>query len=192
MNCPHCANEIPDGSKFCNHCGTPPEGMPKGARGGIMFLAGLLLAGAIVGIFYVTQPPATHPKTVLAAQPGLAPQSQPIVDTAFTIESGKWTAYKFEVPAGAKNVKVTGHFAASGGVKNSIEVFLTNEDGIANLKNRNPYKRFYASGRATQDTINAFLPPSPGTYYLIFDNRFALLIPRAVKADAVVSYTQSQ
>jgi hypothetical protein len=163
-----------------------------------MFLAGLAVAGIIAGAMYLTQvkPSATKPTTtVLAAQPEPPvavpePHSETIVDTAFTIESGKWTAYKFEVPPNAKNVKVNGHFAAKGGAKNSIEVFLTNEDGIANLKNRNPYKRFYFSGRVTQNSMNVVLPPSRDTYYLVFDNRFALLIPRAVTADATVSYVQ--
>ena len=81
-------------------------------------------------------------------------------------------------------------FAASGGVNNSIEVFLTNEDGIANLKNRNPYKRFYFSGRVTQNSIDVALPPSADTYYLVFDNRFALMIPRAVQANATLDYLQ--
>jgi hypothetical protein len=201
MHCPHCANDIPEGSKFCNHCGTPPQAPigTKSAKGsGLMFLAGLAVAGIIAGAFYLTQgqPSATKPTTtVLAAQPVppapvLQPHSDTIVDTAFTVESGKWTAYKFEVPPNAKSVKVNGHFAASGGAKNSIEVFLTNEDGIANFKNRNPYKRFYSSGRVTQNSLNVSLPPAPDTYYLVFDNRFALLIARAVKADATVSYVQ--
>jgi Double zinc ribbon len=199
MHCPHCANDIPDGSKFCNHCGTPPQAPigTKGTNSGLMFLAGLAVAGIIAGGVYLlqtqTQLSTTPPtKTVLAAQPApvLQPHNETIVDTAFTVESGKWTAYKFEVPAGARNVKVTGHFTASGGAKNSIEVFLTNDDGIANLKNRNPYKKFYSSGRITQNSLNVFLPPAPDTYYLVFDNRFALLIPRAVKADATVSYLQ--
>ena len=86
--------------------------------------------------FTQAQPSPKPAKTVLAAQPEPpAPVAQPhsdtIVDTAFTIESGKWTAYKFEVPPNAKNVKVNGHFAASGGARNSIQVFLTDEDGIA-------------------------------------------------------------
>jgi len=169
----------------------------KSTRSGAMFLAGLAVAGIIAGAVYFTQAqPAPKPaKTVLAAQPEPPvpvpqPHSETIVNTAFTIESGKWTAYKFEVPPNAKSVKVNGHFAASGGARNSIQVFLTDEDGIANLKNRNPYKKFYSSGRVTQDSLNVSLPPSRDMYYLVFDNRFALLISRAVKADATVSYLQ--
>jgi predicted nucleic acid-binding Zn ribbon protein len=29
MNCPWCANEIPDGSEFCNHCGTSTQPREK-------------------------------------------------------------------------------------------------------------------------------------------------------------------
>jgi hypothetical protein len=77
-----------------------------------------------------------------------------------------------------------------GGANNSIEVFLTNEDGMVNLKNNHPYKRFYFSGRVTTDSIDVVLPTGPDTYYLVFDNSFALMIPRAVQANAMVTYLQ--
>jgi hypothetical protein len=160
----------------------------QGAKHG--FLAGLVAAGIIAGAVYLFQQAATKPSQTAQAAPVPQPHSETIVDTAFTVNSGKWTAYKFEVPPNAKSVNVSGHFAATGGARNSIEVFLANEDGITNLKNRNPFKRFYFSGRVTQDSINVFLPPSPDTYYLVFDNRFALLIPRAVEATATVNYFQ--
>src|ERR1700728_2294883 len=57
MMCPHCANDIPDGSKFCNQCGTPPQAQlgtrnTKSAKSGLMFLAGLAVAGIIAGAVY--------------------------------------------------------------------------------------------------------------------------------------------
>ena len=100
MNCPHCANETPDGSKYCNHCGLSPDAKPKATHGGTMFLAGLLLAGAIAGIFYAVQPRTANSKTI-PASPGLVQRNQPVVATAFTVKSGGWTSYAFQVPAGA-------------------------------------------------------------------------------------------
>jgi len=201
MNCPSCSKEIPDGSVFCNLCGksTQLQSKQSSANPWLMFLAGLVVAGIIAGGVYFGRTNSLEAKKLAPAPaqvalPAPVPQPQPhsetIVDTAFTVPSGNWSAYKFQVPANAKSVKVSGHFAASGGVNNSIEVFLTNEDGMANLKNRNPYKRFYFSGRVTQNSINLALPPSPDTYYLVFDNRFALMIPRAVKASATLDYLQ--
>src|SRR5216683_3987808 len=195
MKCPHCANDIPDASKFCNHCGLSPDKQPKqsSVKHWLMFLAGIVLAATVGGVLYLSQQPATTKKTtppVVQAAPAPAPQPKPhsdvIVDTAFTVKAGEWSAYKFDVPADAKSVKVAGHFAATGGAKNTIEVFLTNEDGVANLKNSNPFRRFYFSGRVTQNSIDIPLPPTQDTYYLIFDNRFALMIPRAVQANATV------
>ena len=72
----------------------------------------------------------------------------------------------------------------TGGADNSIEVFLTNKDGIVNLNNHHHYKRFYFSGRVTNDSIKVVLPTGSDTYYLVFDNSFALMIPRAVQAKA--------
>jgi hypothetical protein len=116
--------------------------------------------------------------------------SETIVDTAFTVGSGNRQAYKFDVPSDVTNIRVTGHFSATGGANNSIEVFLTNEDGMVNLKNNHHYKRFYFSGRVTNDAIKVILPTGADTYYLVFDNSFALMIPRAVQANASVSYLQ--
>ena len=116
--------------------------------------------------------------------------SESIVDTSFTVGSAHRQAYKFDVPSDATNIKVTGHFAATGGANNSIEVFLTNKDGIVNLNNHHRYKRFYFSGRVTNDSIKVILPTGPDTYYLVFDNSFALMIPRAVQANATVTYLQ--
>ena len=195
MNCPACSKEIPDGSVFCNLCGKSTLSQPKSnTKPWVMFLAGLAVAGLTAVYFVQNKPSETKrpeaPPHVAQAVRVPQPRSETIVDTAFTVNSGNWSAYKFEVPPNAKNVKVSGHFAATGGVNNDIEVFLTNEDGMANLKNRNPYKRFYFSGRVTQNSIDAPLPPSPDTYYLVFDNRFALMIPRAVQATATLNYLQ--
>ena len=198
MNCPSCSKEIPDGSVFCNLCGKSTQLQPKqsSAKPWLMFLAGLALAG-LTAVYFIQNKPSETKRAEAApqvAQPAPVPQPQPhsetIVDSAFTVNSGNWSAYKFQVPANAKRVKVSGHFAATGGVNNDIEVFLTNEDGMANLKNRNPYKRFYFSGRVTQNSIEVALPPEPDTYYLVFDNRFALMIPRAVQATATLNFLQ--
>ena len=197
MNCPACSKEIPDGSVFCNLCGKSTQLQPKqsNTKPWLMFVAGLAVAG-LVAVYFSQNPPQTKKPapSVQIAQPAPVPQPQPhsdtIVDSAFTVNSGNWLSYKFQVPPNAKRVKLSGHFAATGGVNNDIEVFLTNEDGMANLKNRNPYKRFYFSGRVTQNSIEVALPPEPDTYYLVFDNRFALMIPRAVKATATLDYLQ--
>lgn len=202
MLCPSCSKEIPDGSVFCNLCGksTQPQPAQSNAKTWLIFLAGLVTACIIGGALYLAlrpdakkaaaapQKPAVAQTAPIVQQPVPVAHSKTVLDTAFTVNSGNWSAYKFEVPAGAKNAKLDGHFAAKGGMNNSIEVFVTNEDGMANLKNRNQYKRFYFSGRVTQNSINVPLPPTPDTYYLVFDNRFALMIPRAVEANATLTY----
>jgi hypothetical protein len=158
------------------------------------FLAGFVAVGVIGGGLCLipgqlaeAKNPDAAPKTQDAA---VVPHSETVLDTAFTVKSGEFLPYKFSVPVNAKQVKVNGHFEASGGSKNSIEVFITNEDGLANLKNKNHYKIFYSSGRVTQDTLKVSLPSSADTYYLIFDNRFPLAAAKAVKANATVSYVQ--
>ena len=45
----------------------------------------------------------------------------------------------------------------------------------------------FNSGKVTQNTINALLP-GPGTYYLVCNNRFGLLAPKAVEINAILHY----
>jgi hypothetical protein len=38
--------------------------------------------------------------------------------------------------------------------------------------------------------ISATLPNQAATYYLVFDNRFSLLTPKAITANVTLAYTQ--
>src|SRR6266851_769212 len=44
MNCPHCANAIPDGSQFCNHCGMSTVAKPKQTCGKYVYFLWAALA----------------------------------------------------------------------------------------------------------------------------------------------------
>jgi hypothetical protein len=50
--------------------------------------------------------------------------------------------------------------------------------------------RIYNSGKITQGAIGATLPNTAGSYYLVFDNRYSLITPKAVQVNAVLRYTQ--
>jgi len=128
----------------------------------------------------------------MAQNPALKrPQSQlvTIVNTAATVNAASYAWYAFVVPSGANTIAVNGHFAATGGQGNDIECYVIDEDGLANLKNGHPATTYFNSGKLTQAKISAVLS-TPGTYYIVLDNRFSLITPKAVQINATLSYMQ--
>jgi len=65
-----------------------------------------------------------------------------------------------------------------------------NDDGFVNFKNSHPAQTYFNSGKVTQSSIEATLPATPATYYLIFDNRFSLITSKAVQVNATLNYMQ--
>ncbi|HEX7698682.1 MAG TPA: hypothetical protein VF394_14835 [Candidatus Acidoferrum sp.] len=112
-----------------------------------------------------------------------------IVNSAATVNAAAYAWYTFVVPPGANTIAVNGHFAATGGTGNDIECYVLDEDGFVNFKNGHPASTFFNSGKVTQSKIGAALA-SPGTYYIMLDNRFSLITPKAVQIDATLSYVQ--
>ena len=107
---------------------------------------------------------------------------------AFTVSALAANNFTFPVPAGAFDVTMKGHFAATGGLGNDIEVVVVSEDEFVNWRNGHPSKAFYNSGRVTQDTIKLNLPSDAATYYVVFSNKFSLFTPKAVEADVDVNF----
>jgi hypothetical protein len=115
------------------------------------------------------------------------PHTDTIIDSAFTVDAISSKDYRFEVPPGATDIRVDGHFVATGGTGNDIQVLVLGEDDFVNWQNGHPARALYDSGKVTQSTITATLP-GPGAYYLVFSNTFSLLTPKAVQARASVRY----
>jgi hypothetical protein len=167
-----------------------------------MFLAGLVVAGvialAVLAVYRnVDSQRASETTNAGAATAQTAPappQPQPhsvsVVNTALTVDPASYASYHFEVPANAKRVTLNGHFTATGGSGNDIQVFLLNEDEFVNMKNGHDAQTAYNSGKVTQATIAVPLPETPMTYHLVFDNRFSLLTPKAVQVNATLDYIQ--
>jgi hypothetical protein len=80
--------------------------------------------------------------------------------------------------AGATNVTMKGHFTATGGGRNDIEVFVLAEDEFVNWQNRHSVNALYRSGQVTQDSINLTLPSDAATYYVVFSNKFSKTLSR--------------
>jgi hypothetical protein len=192
MFCPKCGNDASE-ADFCPKCGNALAGAKKtvGKKSSRWLLYLLMGALVLVAMVYLSghsrldeqsQPSGTES----AAQP--TPHSQSVVDTAFTVDANGYLYYKFQVPAGANTAALKGRFTAQGGSGNDIAVFLVDEDAFVNMKNGHDAQVLYRSGKVTQGSIGLELPSAAATYYLVFDNRFSIMAPKAIRADATLSY----
>jgi len=86
------------------------------------------------------------------------------------------------------NVRVTGHFTASGGSGNDIAAILTTQDDFENWKNGHRASALYSTSKTTVGNINVTIT-TPGTYYLAFSNTFSAFTDKNVSAEIDLHYT---
>lgn len=88
-----------------------------------------------------------------------------------------WIPVYLEKPS-----RLSGRFFAQGG-RNDIQCMIVDSDGLTNLKNGHKAKMLYISGTVTVDNFDVNLPS--GLFYIVFNNRIALLTNKVV----TVSYS---
>lgn len=197
MFCPQCGTELPDDSQFCRKCGrslaatTTRAPVPHVKRSRWRLWA-LLAVLAIVVIWWWglahrrTVSESSYPSVLSTVMP--VRHTQTIMNTAITVRALSYSYYQFAVPAGATAVAVDGHFNATGGSGNDIEVYILNHDEFVNFQNGHSTPTYYNSGKVTDGAINAALPGG-GTFFLVFNNNFSFITPKAVQAQATLYYT---
>ncbi|MHB8217081.1 MAG: zinc ribbon domain-containing protein [Candidatus Sulfotelmatobacter sp.] len=218
MFCPKCGTEHPDESQFCRKCGqglaaptssgvasagagtgaavaparipeTPPKAKP-------LVRAPFAIAGALLLWLLIYGYDASHNSTTPGVNPNPVERlvkQQHIVTVKnpnLHLNALNFGYFKLDVPTGATSVNLHGNFTASGGLTNDVEVFVLSADDFVNWQNRHEAKTFYNSGKVTVGTINVNLPDDAGTYYLVFNNRFAILAQKTVLVDAALTYYQ--
>ncbi|HVG17709.1 MAG TPA: hypothetical protein VNI02_01555 [Blastocatellia bacterium] len=109
-----------------------------------------------------------------------APYGSTIVNDKITVPAGSFAYYRFVVPQGWSFGTVAGRFRAEGGRGNDIEVFIIDEDGFENFRNRHQVGTYYNSGRVTVANVRVSLRPQ--VYYLIFNNAYSLFTNKVVAA----------
>jgi zinc-ribbon domain len=204
MFCPKCGVELPDDSQFCRKCGSKFGAKPSVRTGYVVALLVVFFVGFGLVIYFIrSDAKATQQTKVNASsapsvqsvpQPASPPppqaHSQSLGNKAFTVRAGSFQGWAFVVPDFAKQVRVQGRFAATGGARNDVEVYVLGKNEFTNWSNGNPTNTFYNSGRATVGDLNVALPDGFGQYYLVFNNKFSLLTPKAVEFDGTMTYYQ--
>lgn len=197
MFCSQCGKEIADDSQFCSKCGravsaTIPTQAARPDRQVTTWTWVLVLLLAILGgwaLINVSSHTANGQAPVQLPSIIAFPRTQVLVNTSMTVKALGYSYYKFVVPSGSRKVSVDGHFSATGGMGNDVEVLILGEDEFVNFQNGHNTSTYYNSGKVTQDAISATLPDRSGTFYLVFNNNFSLLTPKAVQANATLHYS---
>jgi hypothetical protein len=200
MFCTQCRTELPEGCQFCSKCGIAQSAhsnsvaFKTGRAAGRRSFTAIVIVGLGIILLLVIARSLVHTNQTnnafvkRMASIGAQPHEQNIADQAITVKADGYAYYKFVVPSTATNAWVDGHFSASGGFGNDIEVYLLDEDGFANWQNDHQVTPYYNSGRLTEGQIHASLPVA-GWYYLVFNNNFSLITPKAVQVVATLHYT---
>ena len=134
---------------------------------------------------------------------------QTVLQTPFSVSPHTFRYYKFSLPPGSLNVAIIGQFSASSDTnknhsdrKNagkdnadsdkeadtSIEVYVMSEPAFTVWQNGYAASSVYESGRVSQGTMEAELPPGAGIYYLVFNNKFAPKAAKNVNATVLLRY----
>jgi hypothetical protein len=142
-------------------------------------LIGMLAVAGCYGGSKDLDYPATSPTTYNL--------TETVVSGAFIVEPRTFKPFKITLMPGMSNARVEGSFTASG-ARNDIEVTLLNELQYAHWQDRQRFDAAYVSGRVTSGKIAVTLPAGPGTYYMVFSNRFSIISNKAVTADVQLVY----
>jgi hypothetical protein len=111
-------------------------------------------------------------------QPPPPPTRETIVDSTFPVGPRAYQYYSFAVAANRIG-NLTGTFSATGG-HNDIDAWVIDANQMANFANGHSTYSYYHSDYISYGEIKLRL--KPGSYYLIFSNKAALLTNKVVEA----------
>jgi hypothetical protein len=127
------------------------------------------------GVEVRTYSPSRTPNGSPPSYEAAAPPVSTLVNSSFTIGAGYYQVIPFRMNRAGR---VYGDFRAND--SGDVEVYVLDDYGLVNFKNRRPAQPLYNSGRVTTARVDAYL--QPGQYYLVFSNTYSIITPKAVAA----------
>jgi len=179
----------------------PPE-TPRSRRPRRRVLLWLLLALLLAAIAWVVA--SDNPFAQGIQEIAGWKHDQTILENPFSVSAHSFRYYKFSLPEGSLNVAIVGQFTAASDASaanrrekekekekdpdNAIEVYVLSEPAFTVWQNGYATSSVYESGRVTQGAMQAELPAGAGIYYLVFNNKFAPVTPKAIHATVLLRY----
>jgi hypothetical protein len=202
--CSQCGEVLPNGAHFCLKCGKTidPPAIVTPAKTPRSFLSGSGKARAKhtesrLAIWGVALALPLLVWWVAAGNGNIARQFREVASGAhaeavavksFSVSGRSFSSYKFSVPDGAVNVSVGGQFKAAGGLDNDLQVYVLTDDALVTWRNGYAISPYYDSGKVSQASFHAALPPEAGTYYLVFSNNSSAKTSKTVQAEVSLHY----
>jgi hypothetical protein len=107
------------------------------------------------------------------------------------VRHGSSVNYRITITPEMREPVVTGTFTASGGQGNDIAAAIADESGYTNWINGHQAQVFWSTqGKETTGSFEVRL--KPGTYYLVFSNRFSAFTDKYVLLNATLNYQRLQ
>jgi len=136
-------------------------------------------------------------------------QDRIILDSSFSVEPHSFRYYKFALQEGSVNAVVVGQFTSASDIRNSakrqekpadkkaiadkdpdrnIEVYLLTQSAFTVWQNGFATSNLYESGKVNEGRVQADLPAGAEIYYLVFSNKAASKVGKAVHATVLLRY----
>jgi len=151
----------------------------------------VLVLGMPILAFFSTRkvfdsPPDPGPRSVAQSKHNGVHQRK-LPSGPFVVGASDPYALRFAVGDDMLKTQVVGSFSSSGDLSSDIELFLFDEDNFLSWRNGRDGQPLFRSPRTVSGHINASIPKS-GAYYLVFNNDFAFLEPKTVRAEIILEY----
>jgi hypothetical protein len=137
---------------------------------------------------------------VILSVAGLAQEAknQPAADGHFVVAAKDFQDFPFTVGEGVKDIRMYGHFKATGGRASLIYVVVMTDDQFAQWQKPHDAPvtpenggALYNSGPVSQGNIQLAVPNVPANYHIVFNNaNFAY--PKSIETDLTWQWHEAQ
>jgi hypothetical protein len=119
------------------------------------------------------------------------PVSQKIANGQIVVKARGHVQYRIRIDPEMSEARISGSFNASGGLGNDIGAAIADENEFLNYINGHEARVLYGTkGQKTTDRFDVRL--RPGTYILVFSNRFSALTDKQVFLDVDLNYSRRE
>jgi hypothetical protein len=177
-------------------------GAPVEQRSRLPWILGtgaVLIVGAIV--WSTSNQPKTGDDGASAAQAAskaapvrrtrYVPVNQKIATGQIVVKANGYVQYRLTITPAMVEPTITGNFNASGGSGNDIQAVIADEANYTNWINGHQAQVFWGTP-GKQTTGNIAVQLAPGTYYLVFSNKFSAFTDKQVFLDVDLNFKKAE